>query len=317
MLAPNGMRKSCGFCSFVSDDEGLFAEHVAAVHGWGRPPASSGPVNLPATGVEGEAVTYCYGCATPNPGTRTSCLSCGSLLQLAESGRVFGHAYALNELAYLREIGLIDEATAERLRRHHRGALGLRADAARTITPAPARAPAFARAPEPSANDAAPYASDVPPPAPPRTLAPEPAGPGLFSPESAPSLLLYVGAFLIVVAALIFVNVSGRQVSGAVRLALLVFGTFGFLGVGLICHGRPRVREAGRTFLGIGALLTPLDFVAYHVLVSGSALPASTTWTLGALVSACLYAALALAGFGRIYAYLFLPPDRVLSEEAY
>jgi hypothetical protein len=134
-----------------------------------------------------------------------------------------------------------------------------------------------------------------------------PAGPGLFSPERAPSLLLYVGAFLIVVAALIFVSVSGQQISGELKLSLLILGTFGFIGVGLFCHRYPRVAEAGTTFLLIGALIVPLDFVAYQVLISGTALSGSMIWTLGSVASAGLYAALAATGFGRLYAYFFLP----------
>src|SRR3989337_110232 len=67
----------------------------------------------------------------------------------------------------------------------------------------------------------------------------EPAGPGLFSPERAPSLLLYVGAFLIVVSALIFVNVSGEQISDNTKLVLMLVGTIAFVVAGLACHRVP------------------------------------------------------------------------------
>jgi hypothetical protein len=137
-----------------------------------------------------------------------------------------------------------------------------------------------------------------------------PAGPTFaetfFTPERAPSLLLYLGAFLVVVAALIFVNVSGQQISDSLRLALMIVGTLGFLGAGLVCHRIPRVEEAGRTFLIVGALLVPLDFGAYYALVAHvSPFTSPAMWVLGSLVSAGLYATLAIAEYGRAYSYLF------------
>src|SRR3982075_1791051 len=129
---------------------------------------------------------------------------------------------------------------------------------------------------------------------------PTPDGPSFaatFSPpEHAPSLLLYLGAFLVVVAALIFVNVSGQQISDSVRLALMIVGTLGFLGGGLACHRIPRVEEAGRTFLIVGALLVPLDFGAYYALVAHvSPFTSPAMWVLGSLAAAGLYATLAIA----------------------
>jgi hypothetical protein len=66
------------------------------------------------------------------------------------------------------------------------------------------------------------------------------------------------------------------------------------------------VLEAGRTFLLIGAVVTPIDFAAYYVLITrASPLTAPEMWILGSVVSALLYAALALRSFGRVYAGLF------------
>ena len=178
------------------------------------------------------------------------------------------------------------------------------------VSASPSRAQA---APAPSSapsGGVAAYVTNIAEPAPldlePKAAPKEPAGPGLFSPERAPSLLLYVGAFLIVVSALIFVNVSGEQISNTVKLVLMLVGTVAFIVAGLVCHRMPRVLEAGRTFLLIGALITPLDFAAYYVLiVRASPLTTPEMWILGSLVSAVLYAVLALTAFGRIYAYLF------------
>lgn len=291
--ASRQLSKSCAFCSYRADDEALFADHMFRVHRWGTAPA--GPPSderLRADAVPAsEAVTYCYGCASPNParGARF-CVQCGNRLELAPSGLRIGQVYALNHVEVLLQSGLVDGDTAARLSSHYRAALG--------VSSAP---PIAVPRAAPEAQVTRPPVRSVSPPEP--TV---PAGPGLFSPERAPSLLLYVGAFLIVVAALIFVSVSGQQISGEVKLSLLILGTFGFIGVGLFCHRYPRVVEAGTTFMFIGALLVPLDFVAYHVLLSGQALSASMVWTLGSLAAAGLYAALAATDFGRAYASLFL-----------
>jgi len=293
--------KRCGFCSFQSDDNAAFAAHVASVHGWGRAPSSA--ANRAASpSVAAADVVYCYSCGRANASDARTCANCRALLTLTESAQVFGRSYVLNHLAELVASGTLDEASAARVR----GALLANASASPSraqAAPAPSSAPS---------GEVAAYVTKIAEPAPldlkpePAPKDVEPAGPGLFSPERAPSLLLYVGAFLIVVSALIFVNVSGEQISNTVKLVLMLAGTVAFVVAGLVCHRMPRVLEAGRTFLLIGALITPLDFAAYYVLiVRASPLTTPEMWILGSLVSAVLYAVLALTAFGRIYAYLF------------
>ncbi|HEY3127321.1 MAG TPA: hypothetical protein VGK07_09675, partial [Candidatus Limnocylindria bacterium] len=295
------MAKRCGFCSFQSDDNAAFAAHVALVHGWGRAPASAAR-RAASPSVAAADVVYCYSCGRANASDARTCANCRALLTLTESAQVFGRSYVLNHLAELVASGTLDEASAARVR----GAMLANASAS------PSRAQA---APVPSSapsGEVAAYVTSIAEPAPldlkpePALKEVEPAGPGLFSPERAPSLLLYVGAFLIVVSALIFVNVSGEQISNTVKLVLMLVGTVAFIAAGLICHRIPRVLEAGRTFLLIGALITPLDFAAYYVLiVRASPLTTPEMWILGSLVSAVLYAVLALTAFGRTYAHLF------------
>jgi len=252
--------------------------------------------------VSGGVVVYCYSCGAANPSGAPVCAQCHAVLTLTERAHVFGRSYVLNHLPGLVAAGVLDDASAARVR----GAI-LGNASARPTTPV-AAAPAAAPTPGPTVpvdrpiSRPDPYAEPVPT----RPAHVEPAGPGLFSPERAPSLLLYVGAFLIVVSALIFVNVSGEQISDSAKLALMLVGTIAFIAGGLVCHRVPRVLEAGRTFLLIGALLTPLDFAAYYVLIlHASPLTTPEMWILGSLVSAVLYAALALTSFGRAYAYLF------------
>jgi hypothetical protein len=211
-----------------------------------------------------------------------------------------GRAYLLNRLDDLIAAGALDEPAADRIRAIVANELGTAAGrAATTETPAQRRTqvvPPTVVAERPVPRRAVP--------------APVPPGPSFaetfFTPERAPSLLLYLGAFLVVVAALIFVNVSGQQISDSVRLVLMIVGTLGFLGGGLLCHRVPRVEEAGRTFLIVGALLVPLDFGAYYALVAhASPFTSPAMWVLGSIVAAGLYAALAITAYGRAYAYLF------------
>ena len=62
----------------------------------------------------------------------------------------------------------------------------------------------------------------------------------------APSLLLFVGAFLMVMAALIFVVTAGEDVSSTGKFVLVSGFTLGFLLAGAICYQFHRVILAGR-----------------------------------------------------------------------
>src|SRR2546425_2785344 len=246
----------------------------------------------------------CYFCGREQgPNARGFCLSCGRPLTATPASELFGRRYILNRLDDLAGGGVLDGDSAERVR----GAMLLELGEAPKPEPA---APVV-----PSPVDAVPAVESRPvpsvPPAVTAAVRERPAGPSpiesLFTPKRAPSLLLYLGAFLVVVAALIFVNVSREQVSDAVRLALMIVGTLGSLGAGLVCHRVARVEEAGRTFLVIGALLVPVDFAAYYVLVAReSPLASPVMWIVGSLWSAGLYGALAARRYGKAYAYLFL-----------
>lgn len=246
---------------------------------------------------------HCYFCGAAQPDAgRSSCAVCGRTLQLPPSLVTLGRAYLLNRLGDLIAAGALDEASADRIR----------AIVADELGTAAGRPPVTTATSEvrPSAG-AGPVAVAAPPPRPHVAPPATPAGPSFmetfFTPERAPSLLLYVGAFLVVVAALIFVNVSGQQISDSVRVALMIVGTLGFLGGGLVCHRNPRVEEAGRTFLIVGALLVPLDFGAYYALVAHvSPFTSPAMWVFGSLVAGGLYAALAITEYGRAYSYFFL-----------
>src|SRR5205809_860268 len=61
------------------------------------------------------------------------------------------------------------------------------------------------------------------------------------------NLLLYLGAFFVVMAALIFVAYSWRSLAGTTKAAIMLGFTAAFLGAGAVCLRAPRVRPAGHT----------------------------------------------------------------------
>src|SRR3990172_6043474 len=116
--------------------------------------------------------------------------------------------------------------------------------------------------------------------------------------EQQANLFLFAGAFLVVVAALIYVGYSGQAVRGAVKVALLIAYTVAFLAAGIVCYRVPVVRVAGLVFIGISAVLVPLNFV-----LAGSVIESDFSdegmWLAGSLASAAFYAGVGGLGLGR------------------
>ena len=229
---------------------------------------------------------------------------------MARDDDVAGRRYLLGRLDDLVAAGAIDHDGARRVREVIAGelsAIAAEREVAWSSTAATPQATTPQDAVVPVAQSSPPSLRIEPPaPAGPSALDELIAGTSKFATAETPSLLLYIGAFLIVVAAFIFVNVSGDQISDLVKLVLMLAGTGGFLAAGIVCHRFPRVLPAGRTFLVIGALIAPLDIVAYYVLVArASPFDAPTLWLIGSFVCASLYASLRFGGYGIGYSYLF------------
>jgi hypothetical protein len=245
---------------------------------------------------------HCYFCGMGQPDDgRSNCAVCGRTFQLSPQLVTFGRAYLLNSLDGLIAAGALDAVAADRIREIV--VTELETTTGRSLRATSVTAPRPTVVAGPATFSERPMAARIAP-------SPKPAGPSFaetfFTPERAPSLLLYVGAFLVVVAALIFVNVSAQQISDTVRLVLMIVGTLAFLAAGFVCHRIPRVQEAGPTFLIVGALLVPLDFAAYYALIAhASPLTSPAMWVLGSLVAGGLYAVLTITGYGRAYSYLF------------
>ncbi|MBI5948303.1 MAG: hypothetical protein HY875_09205 [Chloroflexi bacterium] len=172
----------------------------------------------------------------------------------------------------------------------------------------PAPAPALAAAQAPAASPALPRPPVPPPPARP-AKPPRPPGPSAprvvfnWAAKRQADLLLYLGAFLMSIAALIFVNWSGSAISGVTRTSILGAYALAFLVLGFSVRRWDRIREAGPVFVGLAALLTPLTFLMLYVRVLDERdVPIAWTWLAGSTTTSGLYFLLVRTGYGRLYA---------------
>ncbi len=115
-------------------------------------------------------------------------------------------------------------------------------------------------------------------------------------------VLLYLGAFLLVVSALIFTSSRDQALPGGWRVAILAVYTAAFMAAGLVLRRWPRVREAGPVFLAIGALMTPLNFVLlYNEVLGDRQVSGELVWFAASSYSTVFYGFLAARGLGRLY----------------
>jgi len=138
--------------------------------------------------------------------------------------------------------------------------------------------------------------------------APRPPGPSLreFFADNSILIISIAGAFLLIVATLLFEIYGTTGFGGEVRffgvLALnLIFGA-----AGIVCLGRTRLRLVGQTYLAIFALMAPLTVAAAWVFLSleSRGISKELALGLGGLGCAILYAILATRLGSRGYATL-------------
>ena len=133
----------------------------------------------------------CYFCGREQgPNAPGFCLSCGRPLTATPASELFGRRYILNRLDDLARGGVLDADSAERVRRAMLRELGEAPtpEPAAPVVPSPVDAvPAVESRPVPSVRPAVTAAVRE------RPAAPSPIE-SLFTPERAPSLLLYLGA---------------------------------------------------------------------------------------------------------------------------
>lgn len=165
---------------------------------------------------------------------------------------------------------------------------------------------AFAARREALAGALRPAATDVPavPPPPP---APAPSLREFFG-EHSILLLSYVGAFLLIVAAVLYEVYAIGQLSGGLRFAGVLVLDLAFGAAGWACLRSRRMRLVGDAYVAIFALLAPLVGVAAYVFLGlrehDIGVPLAVCLTGSVLT--VLYAALCLRLRSHAYGYLAL-----------
>lgn len=220
-----------------------------------------------------EPLWYCLTCGAGSPVAARYCNRCGIGFAGNRQQERQGLAFLLNELLRLHRTGEISDELYRRLNQRYREALS---DTRRAT---PAKAP-------PAGEQAAP---------------PKREGPNWLAEQQA-NFLLYLGAFLIVIASLVFVSASGASVGDNVKMALLALGPFLFIAAGLFCLRIPRVQQAGVVFFAVGSLMVPITFGgAYGLYLSEDEIDPTGLWLAGSLTSMVFYGAVSFLGVGRWY----------------
>jgi len=107
------------------------------------------------------------------------------------------------------------------------------------------------------------------------------------------NILLYIGAFLIVASAGIFVGFQWEAIPGIMKALLLCFLTACFFGFGSWFYSVPKIRNAGITFIGIGALLIPVCGAGwYNFYFHDLGVPYSYIWLVTSIVALGVYSIL-------------------------
>lgn len=179
------------------------------------------------------------------------------------------------------------------------------------VAPSPARAPA---PPPPSPPTVPPPAQPPPPPTVVGPASPHARRPSLrnilarFVSAHAILLLSYLGAFLLIVSALLFLLYGPQDLPGGARLAT-VAGVNAILALAaFVCRRRASVRLVATSYTALAALMTPLTLAAAYEFVLRHATPLNgvTAVSLAAGACALLYGLLARALVSRSYASLAL-----------
>ncbi len=254
-------------------------------------PSGGGPISEP----HDPSPRYCPACGGERPSGATVCAECGARDESIAIGQTPESVTALlDEIDIWRATGLLDAASFERLRAHYE-----RRRAELLPPPAPSAAPDEPGAAPPAVAEAPVL---VPPDSPPPARRPPAPSIGEWAARRQADILLYLGAFLLVMSALIFASSQDDALSGGWRVVLLAAYTAAFIAAGALLQRWPRVREAGPAFLAIGALLTPLNFLLLHNEVLGDRdVSGAVVWFVASVYSTAFYSFLFARGHGRLY----------------
>lgn len=118
------------------------------------------------------------------------------------------------------------------------------------------------------------------------------------------NLLLYIGAFLIVASASIFVGFQWGVLSGVIKASLLTLVGVGFLSFGIWFFNMPKIRNAGNTFIAIAALLIPVCGSAwYNFVFKELGVSAGPVWFTTSAVALGVYLFLTYQYKNKFYTY--------------
>ena len=142
------------------------------------------------------------------------------------------------------------------------------------------------------------------------------------------NLLLYIGAFLIVASASIFVGFQWEAIGGSIKAGLLSALTLAFFAFGTWFYSIPKIKNAGATFLAIGALLIPFNGLAwYNFVMQPFGYTIGGIWFITSITAVLIYAILAyfirhpfytyIAGFGGLSTILSIVNVSDLNQEFY
>jgi len=255
--------------------------------------------------------------------TGASPAACAAAARLAGGIGDRGHRDQLRQELSFVEAMLADLGTPERYpdvspaalaaieRRLRLRSEALRVAAATIFAPEPGQ-PATAAAeprPVPGAQPVAPApqpAAPVKPPRPPRP----PLGPSLrqFASEHSILLLSYAGAFLLIVAVILFELYGVASLGAPFRFGAVLGLDLVFAAAGWACLRSRRLRVVGHTYVAIAALEAPLVFVAAYVFfaLQQNGISVDLAQLVTGAACTCLYAALAIRLRSQAYGLLAL-----------
>ncbi len=119
------------------------------------------------------------------------------------------------------------------------------------------------------------------------------------------NLLLYIGAFLIVASASIFVGFQWEVLSGVIKASFLSLVGVGFLSFGIWFFNLPKIRNAGNTFIAIAALLIPVCGSAwYNFVFKDLGVAGGPVWLVTSLLALGVYIFLTYQYKNRFYTYI-------------
>lgn len=122
--------------------------------------------------------------------------------------------------------------------------------------------------------------------------------------ENSINLLLYIGAFLIVASASIFVGLGWQTFSGLFKSSFITVMTLAFFAFGTWFYYKPKIRNAGVTFTTISALLIPFCSIAwYNFVLKDQGVTFGIVWAITSIFLIGFYTFLAFWQKNNFYAY--------------